>query len=86
MTPRTRPKLCQRREPGQLFLFFLLEALNCVLQGQRAGRHLGLGWGGSEILDPGKGETDCLGEVWVGEPAEPIHLQGISQEEEFGGK
>lgn len=42
--------------------------------------------GVSEILDPGKGETDCLGEVWVGEPTEPIHLQGIRQEEESGGR
>jgi len=51
-----------------------------------ARRHLGLRWGGSEILDPGKGETDCLGEVSVGEPTEPVRLQSIGQEDEFGGE
>lgn len=61
---------------GRLFLFFLLEALNCVLPGQHVGRHLGLGRGGSETLDPGKGEIDRLGEVSVQSPSIPRGLDG----------
>lgn len=54
---------------GRLFLFFLLKALNCVLPGQCAGRQLGLGWGGSETLEPGKGEMGRLeGNGWESPP------------------